>query len=103
MILGGRSCDILKRMGILERYEKQFPEANKPASQWQPSSEYGFWVRLVIKLSGGRIQDEAKANSVLVIAVVVMFVISFFMVFGVPGFSSYQKPFIPKNLGIIPP
>ena len=84
-------------MGILEQYEKQFPEANKPAPQWQPSSEYGFWVRLVMKLSGGRIQDEAKANQMLIIAAMAMLVISFFMVFGVPGFSSLPKAFAPRG------
>ena len=84
-------------MGILEQYEKQFPEANKSAPRWQPSSEYGFWVRLVMKLSGGRIQDEAKANQMLIIAAVAMLVISFFIFFGVPGFSSLPKAFAPSG------
>ena len=77
-----------KHMDILEQYKKQFPEESKPAPKRQPSSEYGFWVRLVIKLSGGRIQDEAKANQALVIAAVEMLVISFFLLFGIPGFKT---------------
>ena len=72
---------MLKHMGILEQYEKQFPEANKPTPQWQPSSEYGFWVRLVMKLSGGRIQDEKIANYVLLGAVLLLMVIAIMIFF----------------------
>ena len=77
-----------KHMDILEQYKKQFPEIKQAAPKRQPSSEYGFWVRLVIKLSGGRIQDEAKANQALVIAAVAMLVLSFFLLFGIPGLKT---------------
>ena len=78
---GGALHAIIKPMGILERYEKQFPEANKPAPQWQPSSEYGFFVKLVMKLSGGRIQDEAKANYVLLGAALLLVIIAILIFF----------------------
>ena len=53
-------------MDILKQYNQQFPEANKPAPQWQPPEEYGAIVRLAIKLSGGRIKDEKQANYALI-------------------------------------
>ena len=55
-----------------------------------------------MKLSGGRIQDEAKANQILIIVAVVLLVISFFIFFGIPGLSSWPKP-LPVGPGIIPP
>ena len=72
-------------MDILQQYNKQFPEANKPAPQWQPPEEYGAIVRLAIKLSGGRIRDEKQANAVLVGAIIVMIIISLGILFSYGG------------------
>ena len=85
-LLGGALHVILKRMGILEQYEKQFPEANKPAPQWQPASEYGFFVKLVMKLSGGRIRNERGANYVLLgVAGIIFFVAILIFIFSGPS------------------
>ena len=77
-------------MGILEQYKKQFPEANQPTPQWQPASEYGFFVKLVTKLSGGRIQDETKANYVLLGAAGIIFLVAI-LIFVFSGSSSAGK------------
>ena len=90
-------CGILKHMDVLQQYEKQFPKEDKLAPQWQPSSEHGFLIRLVMKLSGGRIRDEVRANYVLVIAVAAMLVISFFTLFGIPGRSVSPRAFVPRG------
>ena len=84
-------------MDILGQYEKQFPKENKPAPQRQPSLEHGFLIRLVVKLSGGRIADEVMANYVLVIAAAAMLVISFFILFGIPGLSGSPRAFLPRG------
>lgn len=44
--------------------------------QWQPAQEGGFIVRLLEKLSGGRIRDARQANYVLVGIAVAVFLIS---------------------------
>ena len=72
-------------MDILKQYNQQFPEANKPAPQWQPPEEYGAIVRLAIKLSRGRIKNEKQANAVLLGVSIVSFILTFFLLFGAPG------------------
>ena len=86
-------------MGILEQYEKQFPETNKPTPQWQPASEYGFFVKLVMKLSGGRIRDEVRANYVLAVITVILFIISIILFFsgGPAQIHEDWKPFVDPN------
>ena len=68
-------------MDILKQYNQQFPEANKPAPQWQPPEEYGAVVRLAIKLSGGRIRDEKQANAVLIAVAIVFFILTAWLLF----------------------
>ena len=68
-------------MDILKQYNQQFPEANKPAPQWQPPEEYGAVVRLAIKLSGGMIKNEKQANAVLAGVIIAMIVISLGILF----------------------
>lgn len=58
-------------MDILGKYQQEHPEAfqnppsSKPDSSWEPSNEYSFLIRTVMKLSGGRIRDEKRANLIL--------------------------------------
>ena len=80
---------ILKRMDILKQYNQQFPEANKPAPQWQPSNEYGFLINLVMRLSGGKIQNKTQASYVLITVAALMLVVSLFIIFG----GGSQAPF----------
>lgn len=65
-------------MDILGQYEKQFPQENKPAPQWQPSSEYGFLINLIMRVSGGMIKDEAQATHALLGLSVLIIVLSVF-------------------------
>ena len=82
-------------MDVLQQYEKQFPEMNKPAPQWQPSREHGFLIRLVMRLSGGKIRDEAKALSVLLVVAVIGFAVSIGIVI-----YSFSGPSLPPNPGL---
>ena len=85
-------------MDILKQYNQQFPEANKPAPQWQPPEEYGAIVRLAIKLSGGRIRDEKQANAVLIAIAIVFFILTAWLLFssGSPsGGENLLKKFPP--------
>ena len=79
-----------KHMDILEQYKKQFPEESKPASPRQSSNEYGFFINLVMRLSGGRIHDETKANYVLLAAVGFMLLV-IILTFIFSGSSSEGK------------
>ena len=81
---------ILKHMGILEQYKKQFPEESKLAPQRQSSNEYGFFINLVMRLSGGRIHNETKALYVLLAAVGFMLLV-IILTFIFSGSSSKGK------------
>ena len=68
-------------MGLLENYKEQNPQAFKAAPQWQPSREYGFFIRFVMRLSRGKIQDVNTVSKILlvvVIAVVITATVIFF-------------------------
>ena len=81
-------------MDILKQYEKQFPEIKKAAPQWEEPSEYGFFIRLVMRLSGGRINNETQASYVLIAVAALMIVASLFIIFGGgAGQAPFQIPF----------
>lgn len=54
-------------MDILGEYEKQHPVAQAPIRQtaFSPQSEYGFFIKLVMRLSGGKIENARQASMVL--------------------------------------
>ncbi len=52
-------------MDILEAYEKQNPQPIRAAPQRQLTDEYGFFIRLVMRLSGGKIENTRQASMVL--------------------------------------
>lgn len=76
----------MRVMDILEKYNQENPPVPvSQTSQWESSEEYSFLVCMVMKWSGGKIQNERQANYVLIgIAVVMM--IATFIILGV-GFS----------------
>mgnify|MGYP001577440866 CR=1 len=86
---------MLSGMDLLEQYKKQYPETFKQKPQWQPSDEYGFFIRLVMRLSRGRVRDTRQAARVLLIAAAVILLLSLFFFVGVPGFGPETKPLAP--------
>ena len=72
-------------MGLLENYREQNPEAFREAPKWEPPREYGFFIRLVMRLSGGKIRDVNTAAKMLAIAAAVVFVVSLFLFFSGGG------------------
>lgn len=52
-------------MDILQAYEKNQPKAQAPSMAQRYTSDAGFFVRLVMKLSGGRIESTRQASWVL--------------------------------------
>ena len=83
-------------MGLLENYREQHPEAFRDKPKWESPREYGFFIRLVMRLSAGRIHDVNTASYVLlgaavfimIVAVVVIF--SSFNLLPPPRFSEEQ-------------
>jgi hypothetical protein len=72
-------------MGLLEQYKQQRPEAFQergPAPVADPyGREYSSFVRLVTRLSGGKIRTTQQANYVLVAAAILFLLVSFFLFF----------------------
>lgn len=52
-------------MDILAKYEAENPHIVRHLRQTSIAPEYGFFVRLIMGLSGGKIQDARRANTVL--------------------------------------
>ena len=44
-------------MDILQKYNKENPEAPSRSPEWDSSQEYSFLIRLIMRLSGGKIQS----------------------------------------------
>jgi len=93
-------------MDLLEQYKQQNPEKfreKKPAPMADAyGREYSGLVAFVIRLSGGRIRDAKQASYALAIAAAVIFFVSLLFFFGVPGFSSSPKAFMPSGYSTIP-
>ncbi|MBI3421024.1 MAG: hypothetical protein HY006_03090 [Candidatus Sungbacteria bacterium] len=74
-------------MDLLQEYEKNQPKAQfsstLPAEGQLLAQRYapdaGFFVRLVIKLAGGRIENTRQASLILLGTVISIFVISLFV------------------------
>lgn len=86
-------------MDILSQYEQENPEASKPQPAWQSSGEYGFFIRLVMRLSGGKIQNETQANYVLFVFIAIAVIISLSLFFntGPAKFQEDWKPYINQD------
>lgn len=88
-------------MDILKKYEEENLEMSSRVPQWEPSEEYSGLTRFVIRFSGGRIQNEKQANSVLLALAVCMFIITFIILFG--GGEGSPAAFTPKGyLDLLP-
>ncbi len=85
-------------MDLLEQYKQQHPEVLQPASTWSPPREYGFFIRLVMRLSGGKIRDINQASYVLAIAGAVIVVISTaIFIYDFSGSGTVSSP-VPHNI-----
>ncbi|MEK7099169.1 MAG: hypothetical protein AAB916_01480 [Patescibacteria group bacterium] len=88
-------------MDLLEQYKQQRPEAFREQKQAPTADKYGRtyggMTALVIRMSGGRIQDARGAMRVLLIAAVVTLLLSLLFFYGIPGFSSSPKAFVPTG------
>jgi hypothetical protein len=90
-------------MDILEQYEKQNPQPVQTASQRQPAYEYGFFIRLVMRLSGGKIENTRQASYVLLAVVGAILLAAVLVLFGALGFSSTAKPQYSTDPARLPP
>ena len=81
-------------MDILEQYEKQNPEISQASASSQEFQNESFLIRLVIRLSGGRIKDLKQANYALLGFAVIAILISIFILFGT---GSRSQQFLPSN------
>jgi hypothetical protein len=52
-------------MDILGEYERQNPVAPVRSTSFRSDSEYGFFIKLVMRLSGGKIENGRQASLVL--------------------------------------
>lgn len=88
-------------MDILEQYDRQNPEQKQtPQNIYEDmSGDYGPIIRWVMKISGGKIQNERQANTVLITAAVGIIIISvlILMFSGTPQGESREHLFPPGS------
>ena len=85
-------------MDLLEQYKQQRPEAFKQTAP-QPAADpygrkYGTMVRLVMRLSGGKIKDARQASYALLAVAIVFGIATLLFFFGIPGSTPIQQNFI---------
>lgn len=96
----GGGCYDEHYMDILEAYEKQNPRVVQVAPQRQQSPEHGFFIRLVMRLSGGRIENSHQASYVLLAAAGVILLAAIVVFLGGFDFFSGAKPLhVPLGTG----
>lgn len=78
-------------MDILSQYEKQNQQPIQMAPQKQPTPEYGFFIRLVMRLSSGRIQNSRQASYVL-LGVAILIIVLSIIIFIYQGGSNSRPP-----------
>lgn len=62
-------------MDILEQYKSQHPEAFRPqAAPSAGAEEYGFIIKLVLRMPGGAVRSPKQANKILLGAAGAVFV-----------------------------
>lgn len=88
-------------MDILGKYQQEHPDASPQKIEWGPSNDYGFFTRLVMKLSRGKIQDERQANFVLLAVVGIVFLITAVIVIRI--ISGGGPDITEKDLQLTPP
>lgn len=83
-------------MDILSQYDKQFPEQKQaPQKTYEdPSEDHAPIISWVIKMSGGRIQNERQASYVLLMIAGILTVAAIiFFVSGMGGGSGTPLPY----------
>lgn len=89
-------------MDILGEYQRQNPIAAAPARQtFSPQAEYGFFIRLVMKLSSGRIENGRQASIVLLVAAAGILLVSLVIFLRAGGWLSSGAT--PTNVPIAGP
>ncbi len=90
-------------MDLLSQYKQEHPESFQEKKAAPTADEYGRaytgMIAYVVRLSGGRFKDINQASYVLAIAVVAVLMVSALVYFGIPGFSSSPRAFVPKGYG----
>ncbi len=74
-------------MDLLSQYKQDSPRMVQEIPVLRNRAEYGYWIRLMINVSGGRIGDEKQATYILFGCATVMIVIAAvvtFLTFRVP-------------------
>ncbi len=90
-------------MDLLEQYEKQNPRVVQAAPQRRPTDEYGFFIRLVMRLSNGKIQNIRQASYVLLAAAGVVMLAAILVFLGASGFFTGAKPLYSTDPLHLPP
>ena len=90
-------------MDILGEYERQNLDAPTQTRRAVPySQQYGFFIRLVMRLSGGRITDARQATYVLLGVAGVIFLISLFLLAGLLALFLSWRGICPQGACLIP-
>ena len=79
-------------MDLLSQYKQEHPESFEEKQTWTPPNEYGFFIRLVMRASGGKIRDVNTASRILLGAVVIMILVAFMLSFWGSGGSVPPPP-----------
>ncbi len=89
-------------MDLLSQYKQENPEASRPVITGQTGDEYSFFVRLVMKLSGGRVNDVQTATYVLLASAVVILLaaVIIFLFAGRPQGESRERLYPPGSPAI---
>lgn len=85
-------------MDLLEQYKQQHPEVSQRAPAWSPPREYGFFIRFVMRISGGKIRDVNRASYVLATAGAAILLVSILIfIYGFSGSGTASTP-VPLNV-----
>ena len=69
-------------MDILEKYKGEHPEAFRPRENpGLAEDEYGFLIKLAIRMPGGFVQNARQANRMLLAAAGIAFAVAIFLFF----------------------
>lgn len=77
-------------MDILGKYEQEHPIA-VPQSIQRQQAEYGFFIRLVMSMSAGKIRDRRHASYVLLVAAGIGIIAALAIIF-LGGSSGVRQP-----------
>lgn len=94
-------------MDLLSQYKQDYPEAFQEKKPVSLTDEYGRtysgMVAVVMRLSGGRINDARRASYVLLAVTGVILLATVLVFSGVFGFSSNSRPQYSTDPDHLPP